>query len=94
MVLAHLHLNMALMRAVLYRCPNVAWLDLDQNKRCLYQSMCPDKFLKCGSNNPFEDVCKFRFQRQITFFINGGCRSPSTYEGTSSALGCTDHISP
>jgi len=24
MVLAHLHLNMALMRAVLYRCPNVA----------------------------------------------------------------------
>ena len=29
MVLAHLHLNMARMRAVLYRCTNVAWPDLD-----------------------------------------------------------------
>jgi hypothetical protein len=67
---------------------------LDTNKRCRYDSMCPDKFLKCGSNNSFEDVCKFRFQRQITFFIDGVCRKPSTYDGTSSALECTDHISP
>jgi hypothetical protein len=67
---------------------------LDSTKQCDYDSKCPDKMLKCGSNNSFKDSCKFRFQRQITFFVNGSCRGPSTYRGASSADECTDHISP